>query len=83
MRTTVTLDAALVGELLKHSRARTKTAAVTEAVREQVRRIKLEKLSGLRGKIEFQSDPLTAGERADLAREDFLGELSEVDPDAE
>lgn len=83
MRTTVTLESSLIGELLKHSHARTKTAAVAEAVREHVRRLKLEKLADLRGKIDFQTDPLAAGERADAERAEFLKGLADDDPGAE
>lgn len=83
MRTTVTLDSSLVGELLKHSRAKTKTAAVTEAVREHVRRVKLEKLSGLLGRVNFLTESVAAGEAADAERDEFLGGLADAEPDAE
>ena len=44
MRTTVTLDENLVSELLRFSNAKTRTAAVALAVREQIRRVKLKNL---------------------------------------
>ena len=46
MRTTVTLDEALVRELLEFSKTNTKTAAVALAVKEQIRREKLKRLEG-------------------------------------
>ena len=45
MRTTVTLDAKLVRELVEFTDAKTKTAAVAIAVKEQIRRAKLKKLA--------------------------------------
>ena len=53
MRTTVTLDEALVRELLEFSKANTKTAAVALAVREQIRREKLKRLAGLLGNVDI------------------------------
>ena len=52
MRTTVTLDESLVRELVKFSNAKTKTAAVALAVKEQIRRAKLKKLAGFLGTVD-------------------------------
>lgn len=43
-RTTLNLDADLVRELMRATRARTKTEAVTRAMTELIRRKKLDKL---------------------------------------
>ena len=51
MRTTVTLDEKLVRELVEFTDAKTKTAAVAIAVKEQIRRAKLKKLAGLLGTV--------------------------------
>jgi hypothetical protein len=51
MRTTVTLDAKLVKELVEFTDAKTKTAAVTIAVKEQIRRAKLKKLADFLGTV--------------------------------
>ncbi|MDL1959290.1 MAG: type II toxin-antitoxin system VapB family antitoxin [Deltaproteobacteria bacterium] len=53
MRTTVTLDEAMVRELLEFSKTNTKTAAVALAVKEQIRREKLKRLAGLLGKVDI------------------------------
>ncbi|RJO63280.1 MAG: hypothetical protein C4523_21185 [Myxococcales bacterium] len=68
MRTNVTLDEALVSELLDLSGEKTKTAAVTAAVKEQIRRAKLKKLAGLLGRVEVDEAALREGNEADLAR---------------
>jgi len=73
MRTTVTLDEALVSELLELSAEETKTAAVTAAVKEQIRRAKLKKLAGWLGRVRVDDDALKAGERADCRRDHLLG----------
>ena len=72
MRTNVTLDEALVSELLDFSGVKTKTAAVTAAVKEQIRRAKLKKLAGLLGRIEVDEDALKAQSRADSKRAALL-----------
>ena len=51
MRTTVTLDAKLVKELVEFTDAKTKTAAVAIAVKEQIRRAKLKKLADFLGTV--------------------------------
>ena len=68
MRTTVTLDEALVRELLEFSKTNTKTAAVALAVREQIRREKLKRLSGLLGKVNIDEKAIHEGDKADMRR---------------
>jgi len=68
LRTNVTLDESLVSELLALSGERTKTAAVTAAVREQIRRAKLRKLAALLGRIEVDKEALEEQEEADRRR---------------
>jgi hypothetical protein len=72
MRTNVTLDEALVSELLALTREKTKTAAVTHAIREQIRRAKLAKLASLLGSIDVDEAALEAGERAEQERARLL-----------
>jgi len=78
MRTTVTLDEELVQELVKVSNAKTKTAAVALAVKEQIRRAKLKKLADLLGTVDIDEEAIREGEKADLRRaqwlEDMVGE---------
>jgi Arc/MetJ family transcription regulator len=51
MRTTLSLDAGLIKELMSLTGAKTKTAAIHLAVSELVRRKKLEGLKALSGKV--------------------------------
>jgi len=53
MRTTVTLDEQLVSEVMKVTSAKTKTKAVTIALKELVKRKKIEKLRSLLGSIDI------------------------------
>ena len=68
MRTTVTLDEALVRELLEFSKANTKTAAVALAVKEQIRREKLKRLAGLLGNVDINEKAIHEGDKADMRR---------------
>jgi Arc/MetJ family transcription regulator len=68
MRTTVTLDENLVRELLKISGAKTKTAAVALAVKEQIRRAKLKKLAGLLGTVDVDEKAIKESNRVDMKR---------------
>jgi hypothetical protein len=68
MRTTVTLDEKLVRELVKFSGAKTKTAAVTSAVKEQIRRAKLKKLAGLLGTVDVDEKAIKESNRVDMKR---------------
>lgn len=58
MRTTVTLDEKLIQEVMKVTAAKTKTAAVTAALREHVRRNQIDKLRSLLGKVDIDSKDL-------------------------
>ncbi len=56
MRTTLNLDDELVQELMKATRARTKTDAIHQAISDMIRRKKLDKLKSLSGKIRINLD---------------------------
>ena len=77
MRTTVTLDENLVGELLRFSNAKTKTATVALAVREQIRRAKLKKLAGLLGTVDVDEKVIKECNKADMRRAQWLEEIGE------
>ncbi len=68
MRTTVTLDETLIGELLRFSDAKTKTAAVALAVKDQIRRAKLKQLAGLLGTVDMDEKAIEEGNKADMRR---------------
>ena len=72
MTTTVTLDEALVRELLELSDTSTKTAAVSLAVKEQIRRAKLKRLSELLGNVDVDEQAINEGNMADLNRAEWL-----------
>lgn len=76
MRTTVTLDENMVRELVKISNAKSKTAAVSMAVKEQIRRAKLKKLAGLLEKIDIDEDAIDESDHADLNRAQWLDQLT-------
>ena len=75
MRTTVTLDENLVGELLSFTHAKTKTGAVTLAVKEHIRRAKLKKLAGLLGTVDADEKAINEGDNADMRRAQLLEEI--------
>ncbi|MBW1998648.1 MAG: type II toxin-antitoxin system VapB family antitoxin [Deltaproteobacteria bacterium] len=75
MRTTVTLDEELVRELVKVSNAKSKTAAVALAVKEQIRRAKLRKLADLLGTVDVDEKAIREGEKADLDRFKWLEDM--------
>ncbi|MCD6295748.1 MAG: type II toxin-antitoxin system VapB family antitoxin [Deltaproteobacteria bacterium] len=77
MRTTVTLDETLIGELLKFSDAKTKTAAVALAVKDQIRRAKLKQLAGLLGTIDVDEKAIEESNEADMRRAQWLEEAGE------
>ncbi len=77
MRTTVTLDEDLVRELVKLSDAKTKTAAVAFAVREQIRRAKLKKLASLLGTVTVDVKAINESNKADMRRAQWLEEMGE------
>jgi len=59
MRTTVTLEYEVLKELLKITKARSKTSAVKEAIKDYLRRQKIKEIKAMRGRLEFD---LTAEE---------------------
>jgi len=77
MRTTVTLDESMVRELVRFSDAKTKTAAVSLAVKEQIRRAKLKKLSGLLGTVDVDEKAIKESNKADMKRARWLKEVGE------
>ena len=77
MRTTVTLDENLVRELVKFTDAKTKTAAVAIAVKEQIRRAKLKKLAGLLGTVAVDEKAIKESNKADMKRAKWLEEIGE------
>ena len=77
MRTTVTLDEKLVKELVEITNAKTKTAAVAMAVREQIRRAKLKKLADFLGTIVIDENAIKEGNEADMKRVKWLEEMGE------
>lgn len=56
MRTTLDLDKDLIQELMKTTKAKSKTEAIHLAVSELIRRKKLEKLKSLSGKVQIDPD---------------------------
>jgi len=77
MRTTVTLDEKLVKELVEFTDAKTKTAAVALAVKEQIRRAKLKKLADLLGTVAIDEKAIKESNRADMKRAKWLEEIGE------
>jgi hypothetical protein len=77
MRTTVTLDEKLVKELVEFTDAKTKTAAVTIAVKEQIRRAKLKKLAGLLGTVAVDEKAINESNKADMRRAQWLKEIGD------
>jgi Arc/MetJ family transcription regulator len=72
MRTTVTIDDMVAGDLMRLTRAKTKTAAVNAALEEWVRWKKRQKIKELRGRLEVD------GHIHDL-RNLELAEIEELD----
>lgn len=79
MRTTVTLDEELVRELVKISDARSKTAAVALAVKEQIRRAKLKKLMELLGTVDVDEGAIKKSNKVDLERVQWLEDIGKED----
>lgn len=65
MRSTVTLDKKRLDELVYETGAKSKAAAVNEAVSEYLRRKKIERIISMKGKLEFD---MTADEIRDNER---------------
>ncbi len=59
MRATVTIEKDILDELVKETRAKSKTTAVKKAIHEYLRRKKIEKIKSMKRKLEFD---LTAEE---------------------
>ena len=59
MRSTVTLEKAMLDELLTETHAKNKTTAVKEAIADYLRRRRVEKIKSMKGKLRFD---LTAEE---------------------
>jgi hypothetical protein len=78
MRTTVTLDEKLVKELMEFTNAKTKTAAVAIAVKEQIRRAKLRKLADFLGTVAIDELAIQEGNQAEMKRAKWLEEIGET-----
>ena len=59
MRSTVTIEKAMLDELLTETHAKNKTTAVREAIADYLRRRRVEKIKSMKGKLKFD---LTAEE---------------------
>ena len=59
MRSTITIEKDILDELLKETKAKSKASAVKEAIREYIKRGKVERIKSMKGKLEFD---LTADE---------------------
>jgi len=59
MRATVTIEKDVLDELQRETRSKNKATAVKLAIREYLRRRKIEKIKSMKGKLEFD---LTADE---------------------
>ena len=75
MRTTVTLDEGLVNELMSYFKAKTKTAAVAQAVKEQIRRAKLKRLANQLGSSAVDEEAIANITKADRKREQLLNQV--------
>ncbi|MCD6224311.1 MAG: type II toxin-antitoxin system VapB family antitoxin [Deltaproteobacteria bacterium] len=75
MRTTVTLNEALIRELMKFSDTKTKTAAVALAVKEQIRRAKLKQLASLLGTVDVDEKAIEESNEADMMRAQWLEKI--------
>lgn len=75
MRTTVTLDEEQVRELVTLSGAKSKTAAVAQAVKEQIRRAKLKKLASLLGTVDMDEEAIEESNEADMKRAQWLQKM--------
>jgi hypoxanthine-guanine phosphoribosyltransferase len=56
MRSTVKIDNKHLDELVCETKAKNKSAAVTEAIREYLRQKKIIRIMSMKGKLEFKSD---------------------------
>ncbi len=53
MRATVTIEKDILDDLIKETRGKSKAAAVRLAVREYLKRKKIERIKSMKGKLEF------------------------------
>ena len=65
MRTTVTIEKDVLDELQRETRSKNKATAVKLAIREYLRRKKIEKIKSMKGKLEFDltADDIRHNER--------------------
>lgn len=56
MRTTLNLEDGVINELLRETKAKTKTKAVTIALKEFIRKKRIEELKSLSGKLHLSTD---------------------------
>jgi len=56
MKTTLNIPEDLVKKTMKLSKSRTKTEAIITAMKEYIRRKKLENIIGMEGKLQFTDD---------------------------
>jgi hypothetical protein len=56
MRSTVTIEKDILDQLVKETKAKSKTSAVKQAIAEYLRREKVNKIISLKGKLEFDLD---------------------------
>lgn len=68
MRITLNLDDTLLADLMRVTEAKTKTAAIQEAMTALIRRKRLDKLRSLSGTIRLRTN-WTAQEKAELRRQ--------------
>ena len=74
MRTTVTLDEEMVRELMEYCNAKSKTAAVASAIKDQIRRAKLKQLASLLGTVDLDENSFQESNEADMRRAQWLEE---------
>ena len=53
MRSTITIEKEILDELIKETRQKSKAAAVKKAIKEYLKRKKIEKIKSMKGKLEF------------------------------
>jgi hypothetical protein len=56
MRITATIEDKTLSDLMKFTGAKSKTAAINEAIQDWVRHMKIEKLRSLRGKVKIEDN---------------------------
>jgi hypothetical protein len=56
MRITATIEDKILADLMKFTRAKSKTAAINTALEDWVRHLKIDKLRSLRGKLKIEDN---------------------------